>query len=494
MVTQAPSGEAPETSSRLGAFNLHDLLQRLLSPVDIASLVFFRIFFGIIAFWHVWLQMPLVREKYIEPKFHFTYPGFGWVEPLPGELMHVVFLVMAASTLFIALGLYYRYAAAVFFLTHTYVLLIDQSVAWNHYYLISLLGFLLILIPAHRAFSLDVARGGVSQSDDAPAWSLWLLRGQMGIVYFFAGLAKLSSPDWWDGKPMDVFLSNHINFPLVGRWFTDDWVVHAAAYSGMLFDLLIIPTLLWRRTRILGIALAVTFHLSNSLIFNIQIFPWLALAATLLFLPPSWPRLGGQWRRLSESAVTTFRAPARLTTRQTAIASLLGLYFLVQLLLPLRHYFYDGNAEWTTAGHYHAWRMLLSDMQGETTLFLVSQDPPAMCEIDTLAYLYPSQAGFLDQPDRIYQFARYIGDQYRARGADGFEVRAWTNYTFNGREARALVDPDADLLTASRPIGGRASWVIDLDDAVPLGKPEAERCPDPAKLESLRQIEDTRPQ
>jgi HTTM domain/Vitamin K-dependent gamma-carboxylase, lumenal domain len=485
MVTQASSGEAPGPPSLQGRFQ--DLLKRLLSPVDIASLVFFRIFFGVIVFWHVWLQMPEVRAKYIEPDFHFKYPGFGWVDPLPGELMQVVFLVMAASTVFVALGLFYRYAAVTFFVLHTYVLLIDQVSAWNHYYLISLLGFLLIFIPANRAFSLDVARGGVVQSDDVPAWSLWLLRVQMGIVYFFAGLAKLSSSDWLDGKPMNVFLANHTNFPLVGRRFTEDWAVYGAAYSGMLFDLLIIPMLLWRRTRVLGLVVAVTFHLSNSLIFNIQIFPWLALVATLLFLPPSWPRLGGQWRRISETAAA-FRAPPRFTIGQTAVASLLGIYFLVQIVLPLRHYFYDGNAEWTNAGHYHAWRMLLADMQGETAFFLVNKDPPALCEIDTLAYVYPQQTLLLYYPDAMVQFARYLGQQYEARGAADFEVHVWTSYMFNGREARGLIDPDADLLAVHRPIAGRPSWVIDLDDAVPLKKPEAERCPDPARLDTRRSI------
>jgi vitamin K-dependent gamma-carboxylase len=222
------------------------LFQRLLSPVDIASLVFFRIFFGIIAFWHVWLQVPIVNAEYIVPEFHFKYYGFGWVEPLPGEMMNAVFLAMAASAILIALGLYYRAAAVVFFVLQTYALLIDVANYWNHYYLFILVGFLMIFVPAHRAFSLDVARGAVFHSNDAPSWGLWILRGQMAIVYFFAGLAKATSGDWWDGEPMRGYLATQPGFPFVGRWFNEGWMVDLASYSGMLFDLFIIPLLLWR--------------------------------------------------------------------------------------------------------------------------------------------------------------------------------------------------------------------------------------------------------
>ena len=173
------------------------LFDRLFAPVDIASLIFFRVAFGIIAFLHVWEQIDSdrVRSRFMDPDFHFTFFGFGWVKPLPGDLMLVVFFAMAACSVLIALGLFYRAAIALFFLFHTYVFLIDAAAYWNHYYLVSLIAFLLIFIPANRAFSLDVALGVTEHSDDAPTWGLWILRAQMGIVYFFARLSKVSG-DW----------------------------------------------------------------------------------------------------------------------------------------------------------------------------------------------------------------------------------------------------------------------------------------------------------
>jgi hypothetical protein len=188
------------------------------------------------------------------------------------------------------------------------------------------------------------------------------------------------------------------------------------------------------------------------------------------------------------------RATPRLTASQTAVAALLGLYFVVQIVMPLRHFAFAGNAEWTKAGNFHAWRMLLYNFSGDTAFFLTSDDPAAICEVDHTAYLYPAQVVYLIHPDAMVQFARYVASEYEKRGGTGFEVHVWTNYAFNGRENRGLVDPEVDLLSVDRPLG-RESWVIDLDDAVPLERPQAERCPDPAPIERLRQLEDlTRPE
>jgi vitamin K-dependent gamma-carboxylase len=40
------------------------------------------------------------------------------------------------------------------------------------------------------------------------------------------------------------------------------------------------------------------FHLANHFLFNIGIFPWVAMAGTLMFLEPDWPRRALGWLRL----------------------------------------------------------------------------------------------------------------------------------------------------------------------------------------------------
>jgi hypothetical protein len=57
-----------------------------------------------------------VETLYIQPDFHFTYLGFDWVKPLPGDWMYIPFILMVLGSLGILLGFFYRYSASLFFL------------------------------------------------------------------------------------------------------------------------------------------------------------------------------------------------------------------------------------------------------------------------------------------------------------------------------------------------------------------------------------------
>ncbi|MEJ7873187.1 MAG: HTTM domain-containing protein, partial [Rubrobacteraceae bacterium] len=115
----------------------------LFAPVDIASLVFFRIAFGVLMLWEVWIQFSngLIQRNYIDPTYHFTYYGFGWVQPWSGNGMYLHFLALGVLAVCIALGLWYRVSVVLFFVGFTYVFLLDQALYLNHFYLICLVSF-----------------------------------------------------------------------------------------------------------------------------------------------------------------------------------------------------------------------------------------------------------------------------------------------------------------------------------------------------------------
>ncbi len=241
------------------------LRSRLFAPVDIAFLVLFRIAFGGIMLWQVWRYFDYgwIQRYYIDPLFHFSYFGFGWVQPWAGDGMYFHFYALGVLAAFIMVGLWYRVSAALFFLGFTYVFLLDQAHYLNHFYLISLISLLMIFLPAHRALSLDALLRPSLRSKTVPAWPLWLLRAQIGIALFYGGLAKLNV-DWLRGEPMRMWLADRTAFPLVGHLFTEEWMVYFISYGGLLYDLLAVPFLLWRRTRLAAFAVTVFFHVSNS--------------------------------------------------------------------------------------------------------------------------------------------------------------------------------------------------------------------------------------
>ena len=300
------------TSDVAKASLMERLCAALFKPVDISFLVFFRIVFGGIMLWEVYRYFSYgwIARYFLEPAVNFTYYGFSWVKPWPGRGMYIHFLVLGVAAACVMVGFLYRIAAPLFFLAFTYFFLLDQTRYMNHFYLVCLISFLMCFLPAQRAFSIDALLFRKIRSDVVPAWTLWLLRAQVGIPFFYGGIAKLNS-DWIrGGEPMRIWLHHLTELPSFGHIFAADWVVYSFVISGLLLDLLVVPLLLWRLTRPFAFAAAVVFNLINAVIFNIGIFPWLMLGALFIFFPPDVVRRfaralmspGGEEFRDSESS------------------------------------------------------------------------------------------------------------------------------------------------------------------------------------------------
>ena len=186
---------------------LGKLDRKLFQEVDAASLAVFRLVFGGILLWEVWRYFShgWIARYYISPTFHFKYYGFGWVEPLAGSGMYWHFAGLALLAGLIAVGALYRLATILFFVGFTYVFLLDQTRYLNHFYFVILLAFLLCILPANRVFSWSAR----SRPHDAPAtvraWTVWLVRFQLEVLYIYAGLVKLN-PDWLRLEPMRTWL------------------------------------------------------------------------------------------------------------------------------------------------------------------------------------------------------------------------------------------------------------------------------------------------
>src|SRR5687768_9255986 len=132
----------------------------LFEPIDLTSFVAFRVLFGLLmsASMGRFLVKGWVEEFYLQPTFFFTYPGFSWVQPWPAWGMYAHVSLLALLALLIAGGWYYRVSTVLFCALFTYLELLDQTNYLNHYYLISLISFLMVFCPLHRTFSIDAWR------------------------------------------------------------------------------------------------------------------------------------------------------------------------------------------------------------------------------------------------------------------------------------------------------------------------------------------------
>ncbi|MDI1312890.1 HTTM domain-containing protein [Prosthecobacter sp.] len=446
-------------------------LHKSFAPVDIAWLAFFRILFGCVMlveviryFAYGWIEIFNASD------FHFGFYAFEWVKPWPDPGMHLHFAALGVSALCLALGFCYRFMAAFFFIGFTYVFLLDETRYLNHFYLISLVSFLMIFLPAHRAWSVDAWLRPAIRSSVTPAWTLWLMRAQIGIPYFFGGIAKLDS-DWLHGEPMRMWLAERSHMPLIGAYVHTEWLVYSFVIGGLLLDLLIVPGLLWHRTRLLAFCAAASFHLLNSQLFHIGIFPWLMLGATFIFFPPDAARrcllrLGIHPRSATGRAVHS--TVPRWRPRQRVLGAL-ALYLAVQVLVPLRHFAYPGNVHWTEEGHRFSWHMKLRTKSGDALFDLVSPSTGRTWLVDPLDHLSEAAyAKMTTHPDMILQYAHYLAAQKRREGFPDIEVRARAMVSLNGRPPRPLIDPRFDLAHEPRSLA-HAAWVLPLTE--PLSRP-----------------------
>ncbi|MBX3412137.1 MAG: HTTM domain-containing protein [Pirellulales bacterium] len=466
-------------------------VELLSTRVDGASLAMFRIFLGVeVVLTACSLLVPSsaseadyavgVANHFSMPPAHwfFPYHGFEWVRPWPepGMTTHCLVLLLAGS--FVALGLYYRVAIVVAFLARTYIFLLDESIYNNHYYLECLLLFLLAWMPAAQVFSLDRWRHSRQTSSrrqpasDVPFWSIFLLRAQLFLVYFFGGVTKLQTQYLLDGEPMKTLLRDP------GVWAPYEALLPAAfmqpirelasraetayflGYCGLLYDLLIGFLLVFRRTRALGIVLTLIFHGLNHFLFfdDIGWFPLLGVLSATIFLEPDWPRRfwhavrerrlpRPEWRWLIGGAIllpgvgaalgwwsapTPRVAPKRHELIGSVAFAMIVAWVAFQALWPLRHYAIAGDVNWTNEGERFSWRMKSNLKLTRSPVFRVEdarvlgRDAQGAWQIDWQALgtpvtvyhdVAPAAIDWRAMPELFIEYSPFVGERliYNAR-------------------------------------------------------------------------------
>ena len=209
-----------------------------------------------------------VRRTLVEPQFTFNFIGFDWLQPLQGYGMYIYFFIMGTLGIFIALGYRYRFSTIAFTLLWTGVYLMQKTSYNNHYYLLILISGMMCLFPANRGYSLDVRRNPALKADSMHSYIKWAVVLQLLIVYTYASIAKLYA-DWLDFGIIKVLMLNKAEYPIIGAILQEPWIHKIVGVFGIIFDLLIIPALLWKPTRKAAFVASIFFHLFNSVVFQI---------------------------------------------------------------------------------------------------------------------------------------------------------------------------------------------------------------------------------
>lgn len=437
--------------------------QKLFTPVEIYSLVFIRIAFGLIMFCDIakYFYLNLIDYYFIEPEFHFKYFGFEWVQVLPSELLYLLFVTLAVLALMIALGLFYRVSSILFLIGFTYIFLLEKAIYLNHYYMVIIFNFLLCFMPANHYFSVDADYLFPKiKTNKIPAWSVILLRIQMEIILIYAGIVKIN-PDWLQFYPLKFWFANQ------GPFFSNIYIIAIASYGSILLHIIGAPLLLFKKTRLWIFLIYVIFHCSNAYIFNIDIgiFPWITLAFTTIFFDPDWPK---NFLRFNESVGAYRIRPLN----QNLILTLIIIWCAFQILFPLRKYLYPGNPVWHQQGYYFSWQMKLSHFEGSMT-FHIKDNKTGEYLTDykiqntpygELRYLTSAQLRSMGcKSDMILQYANFLKEKWTKKiGHDDISVFASVVCSLNGRKMQFQIDQFTDLAKEKEDFSF-PKWIIPLD-------------------------------
>ena len=418
--------------------------------VKAAPLAVFRILFGlimafsIVRFWyHGWIE-----KLYILPKFHFHYYGFEFVQ-VPGNWTYLLFIICFVSAICIALGFKYKWAVTSFFLCFTYIELMDKTTYLNHYYFISILSFLMIWLPAHSYFSIDAHRNKSVMTQYIPKWNIDAIKLLLAIVYIYAGLAKLNH-DWlFKAMPLALWLPTKFDIPLLGGIIHKTWLHYTFSWAGAIYDLTIVFFLMWRRTRVWAFAVVVVFHLLTRALFPIGMFPYIMIASTLIFFGDNFhQKLLNQLSGFLKVAPSYFDNGKYFEDNFKKVKlKLIGVFFAIQLLMPLRFMFYPGNLFWTEKGYRFSWRVMLMEKTGYANFKIVDGVTGKRFYVQNEDFLTAFQQKQMStQQDFIIEYGQYLGNHFASQGHQNVEVYVESYAALNGRKSQLYFDGSQDIM------------------------------------------------
>lgn len=420
----------------------------LTTTIDNSGLVIFRVLFGLLIVAESFgaILLGWVEAIFIQSKFTFNFIGFDFLQFLHGEKMYLYFFSMGILGLLITFGLFYRFAMVAFTLMWTAVYLLQKESYNNHYYFLILICIIMIFLPANGKLSIDAKLFPKIKQTKIPRWMPFLLLFQVAILYFYAAIAKFY-PDWLDGTFSKILLNGITQPQFLLDIFQQKWFLLFYAYAGILFDLLIIPALFWKKTRKFAIIASFGFHLFNAISLKIGIFPFLALSFIVLL----YDTIPLKFLNDKEEIL------AKNNFNPKWFLAFFVPFFVVQLILPLRHHFIKGDVLFTEEGHRLSWRMMLRERKGFLEIKVVDKKTGLIHYPRFESELTSKQVKLLSHsPDIIWQYCQKL----KKESKKSISIFVDCQVSINSRPYYRLIDEKVDMATATFDYFGHNDWIL----------------------------------
>ena len=409
--------------------------------------MYFRVAFGLLSLVAMLrlLFSHWLNDFLLKPQYTFKHAFFDFLSVPNPWVLYSIAILTCLSTVLIIFGYVYRLSMVVFFLGFSAIHLMDITNYLNHYYLLSLIALIMIFLPLDRK---KIAVVPIYQ------WHYLILRFQLAMLYFYAGVAKINT-DWlFYAQPLKIWLKARTSTPLIGWLFEYDFIPYVMSWSGCLYDLTIVFWLSWPITRRYAYVLVIVFHMMTHLLFQIGMFPWIMIFLTPIFFDPhrfdrSWLFLDRlpKWQGL---LIDQKSSPKPIATKpiKSLIYGLIFVYVLFQICLPLRTFWYGGNVLWHEQGMRFSWRVMIREKNGHLIYHISSaRHPEQKWEINPKDYLTWRQViEMSSQPDMIADFAKFLSKIAKEKGISDPIIQVDSMVSLNGRKPQRMIDPNVDLL------------------------------------------------
>ena len=238
-----------------------------------------------------------------------------------------------------------------------------------------------------------------------------------------------------------------------------EWLAFVFCWFGCIYDLLIGFFLFNRKTVNIAYVFVIIFHAATSFFFNIGMFPYIMMTITIIFFKESFHltilnKLKALVRYLNSSSENASLLPSG------KMIYLFLLFFFIQIALPFRYAFYDGDLFWTEQGYRFSWRVMLMEKAGTAFFFIEDSASGRTIEVDNKEYLtYMQEKMISTQPDMMVDYARFLRNEFEKKGMRNIKVKAQSYVTLNGSGSREFVDPKIDLSRQNNNIFSNKTWV-----------------------------------
>jgi hypothetical protein len=325
----------------------------------------------------------------------------------------------------------------------------------------------MIFLPANTSFSIDSYRSQ-KKYQTVPHWCIDSIKLLLGIVYFYAGIAKLNS-DWLlKAQPLKIWLPSKYDLPLIGEsLMQQEWFHFAMSWAGMLYDISIPFLLLYKRTRWFAFIVVVIFHVFTRILFPIGMFPFIMIVSTLIFFDAGIHQrfINGFNKVFKLKQTDVYRENYKSKWNKSQLL-VVAAFFLIQLTLPFRYLAYKNELFWTEEGYRFSWRVMLMEKMGSTTFKIVNKKTKAFFYVDNSDFLTSFQEKQMgSQPDFILEYAHYLGDHFKSQGHQNIQVFAQSYVALNGRLSQAYINPKVDLYKEKESFKQK-NWILPFNDEI----------------------------